>query len=321
MFSSFRFSTDDLPMQTRSAAVRELRERGLIPLEPLPGHAIHVAVSSWFLPGAGLLVGRLGGLRQEAGAQAVEDIDDLFLAINFGGASVAHQGGSQLTVEAGHGMLLSSAAGPFSITRATTVRFIGVRVPRRVMAPLLREPDAPAMRILPAGTGPLRLLTRYIQAIGDTRILAAPDVGRLIATHLHDLIALCAGATHDTAVVAEVRSVRAARLQAIKAEIGTRLADETLTLPGLAARHGVTPRYVQKLFESEGVTYTRFVLGQRLDRAYRMLRDSRWADLSISSIAYDVGFGDLSYFNRAFRQQYGATPGDVRRDASAAGPR
>jgi hypothetical protein len=80
MFSSFRFSTDDLPMQTRSAAVRELRERGLIPLEPLPGHAIHVAVSSWFLPGAGLLVGRLGGLRQEAGAQAVEDIDDLFLA-------------------------------------------------------------------------------------------------------------------------------------------------------------------------------------------------------------------------------------------------
>jgi len=33
---------------------------------------------------------------------------------------------------------------------------------------------------------------------------------------------------------------------------------------------------------------------------------------SISSIAYDVGFGDLSYFNRAFRRRYDATPSDIR---------
>jgi AraC-like DNA-binding protein len=36
----------------------------------------------------------------------------------------------------------------------------------------------------------------------------------------------------------------------------------------------------------------------------------------ISSIAYDVGFGDLSYFNRVFRRQYNATPSDIRNDAS-----
>ena len=29
-------------------------------------------------------------------------------------------------------------------------------------------------------------------------------------------------------------------------------------------------------------------------------------------IAYDVGFGDLSYFNRVFRRRYGATPSDIR---------
>jgi AraC-like DNA-binding protein len=32
----------------------------------------------------------------------------------------------------------------------------------------------------------------------------------------------------------------------------------------------------------------------------------------VSSIAYDVGFGDLSYFNRCFRRTYNATPSDVR---------
>ena len=35
---------------------------------------------------------------------------------------------------------------------------------------------------------------------------------------------------------------------------------------------------------------------------------------AISEIAYDSGFGDLSYFNRRFRRLYGLTPRDVRGD-------
>jgi AraC-like DNA-binding protein len=31
---------------------------------------------------------------------------------------------------------------------------------------------------------------------------------------------------------------------------------------------------------------------------------------------YRWGFNDLSYFNRAFRAQFGMTPGDWRRDAN-----
>ena len=85
-----------------------------------------------------------------------------------------------------------------------------------------------------------------------------------------------------------------------------------LTVATSAARHGVTPRYVHKLFEDEGVTYTQFVLQHRLDRAFRMLRDPRCAVRRISEIAYGVGFSDLSYFNRAFRRRYDATPSEIR---------
>jgi len=46
-----------------------------------------------------------------------------------------------------------------------------------------------------------------------------------------------------------------------------------------------------------------------------MLTDLRLAQRSISSVAFEVGFGDLSYFNRAFRRCYGATPSEVRRSA------
>jgi AraC-like DNA-binding protein len=44
-----------------------------------------------------------------------------------------------------------------------------------------------------------------------------------------------------------------------------------------------------------------------------MLTDACFADMSVSSIAYEAGFGDLSNFNHLFRRRYSATPSDVRR--------
>jgi AraC-like DNA-binding protein len=37
----------------------------------------------------------------------------------------------------------------------------------------------------------------------------------------------------------------------------------------------------------------------------------------VSTIAYDAGFGDLSYFNRSFRRVYGLTPRDISEAAAA----
>jgi AraC-like DNA-binding protein len=68
----------------------------------------------------------------------------------------------------------------------------------------------------------------------------------------------------------------------------------------------------ESLFENEGTTFTEFVRNARLKRAYRMLIDPCLADRTISAIAFDTGFSDLSYFNRVFRRRFGETPSDVR---------
>jgi len=133
-----------------------------------------------------------------------------------------------------------------------------------------------------------------------------------VASHLTDLVALALGATGDSAEVARGRGLRAARLSAIKADIVANLAGPDLAIAAVAARHGVTPRYVGMLFESEGSSFTDFVLEQRLYRAHRMIADPRHADRMISAIAFASGFGDLSYFNRTFRRRFGMTPSEVR---------
>jgi AraC-like DNA-binding protein len=168
------------------------------------------------------------------------------------------------------------------------------------------------MRPIPRDTEALQLLTRYIRIFDDLQSLATPELRGLVVNHVYDLVALALGATRDAAATANGRGVRAARLHTIKTEILRSLNRHELSLGGLAARHGVTPRHVQMLFESDGTTFSRFLLEQRLARAHRMLSNPLLAARTISTIAYETGFGDLSHFNRAFRRRYGETPSDVR---------
>jgi AraC-like DNA-binding protein len=57
-----------------------------------------------------------------------------------------------------------------------------------------------------------------------------------------------------------------------------------------------------------------YLLEGRLALARQLLSNPRLAERTISSIASDAGFGDLSYFNRTFRRRYSVTPSDVRRN-------
>jgi transcriptional regulator GlxA family with amidase domain len=105
------------------------------------------------------------------------------------------------------------------------------------------------------------------------------------------------------------------RLNAIKEDILAHISDERLSVTDIARRHGVTPRSMRLLFEADGRTFSAYVVEQRLVRVYRMLTEVKFADWTIGAIAFEAGFSDLSYFNRTFRRQYGATPSGVREAA------
>jgi AraC-like DNA-binding protein len=172
--------------------------------------------------------------------------------------------------------------------------------------------NACLLRPIPRDFGALRLLTGYAGLIGQSEAQVPCDAAGPIASHFRDLIALTLGATRDAAEIARGRGVRAARLRAIKSDIARNFSSSELSLGAVALRQGITPRYVSMLFAAEDTSFTDFVLRCRLDRAHMMLSDPGYSAYAISAIAFSCGFGDLSYFNRAFRRRYGATPSDVR---------
>jgi AraC-like DNA-binding protein len=101
-------------------------------------------------------------------------------------------------------------------------------------------------------------------------------------------------------------------LYAIKADVASHFSESDLSVAAVAARHSVTPRYIHKLFETEGATFSEYVLACRLDFAHRLLTIPRLVGRPITSVAFDAGFSDLSHFNRMFRRRYNATPTEVR---------
>ncbi len=206
-------------------------------------------------------------------------------------------------------MVLRLAEGPFSVLRPTPSALIGVRAPRRAL-PLGAGRHDQTPQLVPGHAPALRLLTGYLTALGAGPAPDGPELVDAVVGHLLELVALSLRPPPRDPSSAAARAVRAARLAALKADIARHLGDPALGVAALAARHGISPRYVHKLFEDDGRTYSRVVLDARLERA---LRELRATTQTVSAIAGAAGFGDLSYFNRTFRRRYGMTPTEARR--------
>jgi AraC-like DNA-binding protein len=120
---------------------------------------------------------------------------------------------------------------------------------------------------------------------------------------------------NGNAIQAQSGELRAARLGAIKRDIVNNLRQNALSIHATASRHGVSVRYIHQLFAADGTSFSKFVLQQRLAAVHLMLRDARFFGRAVTAIAFEVGFDDVSSFDRAFRRRYGATPSDVRETA------
>jgi AraC-like DNA-binding protein len=310
---TLRFSTDELPERDRLPMMREVHGRltARVDIEPARGAPLHYGVTARALPGLTVSMFSESPLTVRRTRELLADgNDDVVFALPPSAANTMSHLGRELSPLAGDAVLMSTA----DVLRidVPSGSHAMVTLSRRRLAPLAPGLEDAFMRPIQRDTEALQLLMRYLRLFDDQQSLATPELRSLMVNHVYDLVALALGATRDAAAIANGRGVRAARLQAIKTEILNSLNRHKLSLAGLAARHRVTPRHVQMLFESDGTTFTQFLLEQRLARAHRMLNDPRLAEQTIIAIAYEAGFGDLSHFNRAFRRRYGETPSDVR---------
>src|SRR6185437_7556658 len=93
--------------------------------------------------------------------------------------------------------------------------------------------------------------------------------------------------------------------------------EKPLSRARIARAAGVSERQLDRLFAAHrGCGFLDDYHRLRLEHARRLLRQSA---LSVSEIAFATGYSSVSHFGRAFRRQFGATPGAARAQQSQRG--
>lgn len=313
------FQSKDYRKSDRLAALHDVYaavER--VNIDVLGADAPYFNVATRHLPDISLLDATISPMApRRTRAQAQDGKDDLVFAfIESGMVSFDPQGGHAFELRGGEAYLgLNSRASRHTLVGKPS--FFDITIPRAVLDARVKIRDYAAIGKL-APSPALNLLKRYAQAIMQADAMLDEALARRSADHLLDLASLALGARKDVAEKASRHGLAFARLAAIKADIRQHLAENWLSLEEMARRHGISPQYLRSLFYKDGTSFTDFVRLERLERAHALLTDARQAHSRISEIAYACGFGDLSHFNKCFRQRFAMSPSDARAIAAHA---
>jgi len=309
--SAFRFSTSDLLPATRVESYCDIFRSSLAKFEIQPLDDLFCCEARYRNLGHAKVFHSAGSsIRVNWRRRIVED-NMICLAVFGEGAWRMSQRGRELEGDRERAVVVSPGD-PMEMFRTG---YTYICLPKATIGPLVRNLDATMTTAMSAAIEPMRLLVGYAHLlIRNVDTTLTPEVRQAAATHLHDLASLALGPRPDAAEIAARRGLRVARLKAIEADILRNLTGR-VSADDLAVRHGVSPRYIYKLFECEGTTLSRFVANQRFARVHRLLTDPSASNRAISTLAFEAGFGDLSTFNREFRRRYADTPSGVRERA------
>ena len=104
-------------------------------------------------------------------------------------------------------------------------------------------------------------------------------------------------------------------LEELVRAVESHLADSGFKLDSLASELRLSKSTMnRKIKTMTGLTPMDFVKGIRLRTACRLLRDGK---LTVSEIAYTVGFSDPKYFAKCFKEEYGQTPSQFQEQEKA----
>lgn len=229
------------------------------------------------------------------------------LTIQIEGECAFEQGGRDLVTRP-RDMVLYDSRRPYRMRFSGPHRQISLKVPRAALRERAPCVDRMIARPLDASRLPGRFILDLSMGLCERPGEIPPSLAGRLEAHVLELLA--------TALVgAEAGSLSAgslAQVERIKAHVLSRLDDPELSPRSVAAALNLSLRRLYELFEAEEQPLARFIQTQRLDRIRRNLADPLQQGVPVTTLALDGGFKDFSHFSRAFRRQYGISPGQYR---------
>ena len=231
------------------------------------------------------------------------------LLVPLAGTAWVEQGSSSGEIGPG-AMVLCSIDRP--LVFGHDANFLSVAFVMREEEVAARSPAATREPVtLDGSTGLGRVVGNMVATLQQEREQFSETTFDIACERLVDLVCLAAEGGTDSAPDGRRALVDAE----IRRYIRQHARDADLDVTRIARALGWSTRYIQQVLQASNTTSRDLIRHERLQLARSRLASVSWAARSISQIAHDCGFGSHAAFATAFRQQFGRTPTDVRRDA------
>ena len=180
-----------------------------------------------------------------------------------------------------------------------------IRIPQTMLYPRLLN-----LQVLPMGTltgqaAVNRIFAGFLQSIvNDLEDLTDEHI-RPIEVALSEFVI---SSLAESSAMSCFDVAGASNFHRISQAIELQLGDGDLTLHQVADQQHVSARYIQKLFQQAGMSFSQYLRRRRLEHCHADLASVAHRNLSISDICFRWGFNDAAHFSRSFRADYGMTP-------------
>ncbi len=236
--------------------------------------------------------------------------------VKHGGLNIAHPGGY---TEAGAGdFVITKSMTPFTMECKTDEQsrheVLHVLVPTHVFRRFIPQEVSPGFCTPARG---------QLFATSEEMLNRLLDSGSDLSEHTRQMLIDAALAVLSDAIrdcdnlVPERQTIADRRLQEVLRYIEVHLSDPKLSTATVAEACGISPRYMSLLLKQHGASFKELVWDKRLRIAHRWLASSRPSDISISEIAFRVGFKSPAHFSRMFKRVYGRGPREFRSEFRA----
>jgi AraC family transcriptional regulator, positive regulator of tynA and feaB len=230
----------------------------------------------------------------------------------FGEGYIA-QGGHDVVLQPDDFVLIDT-------TKAFELKFPGpmkeflIQIPWDTVRQDLLSPERITGLAIKGDKGIGRIVSNFLSSfIQEAPSLNATEVSSLTRSIIESLYIAALSYLDDSA--RESSGCQALQLHQIRLYLEEHLRDAHLTIDKIAEAHGISQRYLHKLFEAEGASIGRLIWERRLVRCRRDLENPFFSGKSITEIAYSWGFNSSSHFSRIFKERFNKSPREIRKAA------
>ncbi|WP_171103744.1 MULTISPECIES: helix-turn-helix domain-containing protein, partial [unclassified Ruegeria] len=264
-----------------------------------------------------LSISRVTGLahRVERRKRDIRSATDAYflLSLQTAESSTVTQFGKTALLRTGD-MALYSSTDPYSLRLTDDFSQTVVQLPSAKLIERLPNAELLTARRIDGQSGIGKLVRENILAFSEHVNTPNPTVQALLQDTLIDLIAT--GLAAEGADRLELSSPEQHVLLRAKSFVRANLHDPKLDRHRVAAEIGMSVRRLNEIFSKHDESISAFIRRMRLEAVAADFKDPRFAQQSISEIAFRQGFSNMQNFSTTFRTHFGASPRDYRKMSS-----